>query len=230
MDSHQLIFVTPPILGAFIGYITNWLALKMLFRPYEPKYIFGIKVPFTPGLIPKRRKEIAEAIATTVEEHILPLEKLQKLFEESNYKERVNKRIELVIDELVEISVEDIKKTIKEGISIGKINIKGTLIVTAIDKLLDKSIEKLKKKLKADIYEKASTLIEEHLEEELPILLSQLNIRQMVIETFMEIDIKTLEDIVIGFSANQLRYITYTGAVLGFIIGLIQSIYIYFAQ
>ncbi len=81
----ELSIIIPPILGAFIGYITNWLAIKMLFRPFEEKYIFGFKVPFTPGLIPRRRKEIAESIATTVEEHILPAEKLKKLFEESDY-------------------------------------------------------------------------------------------------------------------------------------------------
>ncbi|NPA51290.1 MAG: DUF445 family protein, partial [Aquificae bacterium] len=81
-------FIIPPLLGAFIGYITNWLAIKMLFRPYEEKYLFGIKLPFTPGLIPKRRKEIAESIAKTIEEHILPAEKLKKIFEESNYKQR----------------------------------------------------------------------------------------------------------------------------------------------
>ncbi len=219
-------YFIPPILGAFIGYFTNWLALKMLFRPFEEKRIFGIRVPFTPGLIPKRRKEIAEAIAKTVEEHILPLEKMKKLFEESNYKERVHKRIELIIDEFVEMTVDDVRKTIKEGISIGKFNVKGTIIVTMIDKVLDKSINKMKEKVKRDIKTKASKLIEEHLEEELPILLSQLNIRDMVIDTFMELDIETLEEIVIGFSANQLRYITYTGAVLGFFIGAIESIYI----
>ncbi|NPA54524.1 MAG: DUF445 family protein [Aquificae bacterium] len=218
-------FFIPPILGAFIGYITNWLAIKMLFRPYEPKYILGIHIPFTPGLIPRRRKEIAEAIAKTIEEHILPQEKLIKLFEDSNYKQRLHKRVELVIDDLIESIIEDIRKTIKEGISLGKINIKGTLIITAVDKLLDKAIDNLKQKLKRKLIEKASDKIEKHIEEELPIMISQLKIREMVIETFMEIDIKTLEKIVLGFSEDQLKYITYIGAFLGFLIGIIQSIY-----
>ncbi len=220
---HWQLFL-PPILGAFIGYITNWLAIKMLFRPFEPKYIFGIKVPFTPGLIPKRRKEIAEAIAKTVEEHILPQEKLMKLFEDSKYKERLHKRIELVIDDLIESIVSDIRKTIKEGISLGKINIKGTIVLTAVDKLLDKAIDNLKEKLKKKLIEKASDKIEKHIEEELPIMIGQLKIREMVIETFMEIDIETLEKIVIGFSEDQLKHITYTGAILGFFIGVVQSI------
>jgi len=126
----ELSIIIPPILGAFIGYITNWLAIKMLFRPFEEKYIFGFKIPFTPGLIPRRRKEIAESIATTVEEHILPAEKLKKLFEESDYKSRIHKRVELVIDELIDSIIDDLKKTIKEGMSLGKINIRGALIRT----------------------------------------------------------------------------------------------------
>ncbi len=219
-------FFVPPVLGAFIGYITNWLAIKMLFRPYEPKYIFGFHIPFTPGLIPKRRKEIAEAIAKTVEEHILPQEKLIKLFEDSNYKNRLHKRVELVIDDLIDSIVEDIRRTIKDGISLGKINIKGAVILTAVDKLLDRAIDNLKQKLKKKLIEKASDKIEKHIEEELPILIGQLKVREMVMETFMEIDIQTLEKIVIGFSEDQLKHITYTGAILGFFIGIVQSIYI----
>jgi len=132
-----------------------------------------------------------------------------------------------VIDELIDTTIEDIKKAIREGISVGRFTIKGTIIVTAVDKVLDKAIEKVKEKLKKRIKEKATNIIEQHIEEELPIMLAQLNIRQMVIETFMEIDIETLEKIVVGFSENQLKHITYTGAILGALIGLIESIYIY---
>ena len=46
-------------IGALIGGITNHLAIKMLFRPHEAKYIGSWRVPFTPGLIPKRRDELA---------------------------------------------------------------------------------------------------------------------------------------------------------------------------
>jgi len=220
-------YFMPPLIGGFIGYITNWLAIKMLFRPFEEKRIFGVKVPFTPGLIPKRRREIALSIAKTVEEHILPQDKILKLFEESNSKQRLHKRVEMVIDDLIESIIEDVRKNIKEGISLGKISIKGTIVLTAIDKLLDKTIEGLKEKLKRKLIEKASDKIEKHIEEELPIIVKQLNIRDMVVETFMEIDIQTLEKIVIGFSEDQLKHITYTGAVLGFIIGVFQSVYMY---
>ncbi|MFD3158488.1 DUF445 family protein [Haloimpatiens sp. FM7330] len=57
--------------GAIIGYITNWLAIKMLFRPYNEKKIGGIKIPFTPGLIPKEKSRIAKSVGEAVGNHLL---------------------------------------------------------------------------------------------------------------------------------------------------------------
>ncbi|ARJ50106.1 DUF445 domain-containing protein [Staphylococcus lutrae] len=59
------------VIGAVIGGVTNMIAVKMLFHPFKPYYIFGKRVPFTPGLIPKRRGEIAEKIGQVVEDHLL---------------------------------------------------------------------------------------------------------------------------------------------------------------
>ena len=46
-------YIAGPLLGAVIGYCTNWLAVKMLFKPLEPIKVFGRTLPFTPGVIPK---------------------------------------------------------------------------------------------------------------------------------------------------------------------------------
>ena len=63
-----LTFLITPLMGGLIALSTNWLAIRMLFRPHTEKRLFGIKVPFTPGLIPKERaritKKLAEAIST----------------------------------------------------------------------------------------------------------------------------------------------------------------------
>ena len=223
MDIKLLII---PILGAFIGYITNWLAIKMLFRPFEEKRIFGIRIPFTPGLIPKEREKIAQNIAKTVKEHLLPEEKILKMLEESGYQERIKMRVKIIIDQLIDSASEDIKEIIKSGISIGKVNIKGFFIASALEKAVDKINEKIKEKLKRDLYEKTSDKVVKHIEEELPIMLSQIDIEKIVRDTFLEIDIENLEQIILGFSSQQLKYITYLGAVIGFIIGVLQDILI----
>ncbi|MCL2618342.1 MAG: DUF445 family protein [Defluviitaleaceae bacterium] len=60
-----------PVSGAVIGFFTNWIAIRMLFRPYAEKRLFGVRLPFTPGVIPTRRAELARKIGRSVGEHIL---------------------------------------------------------------------------------------------------------------------------------------------------------------
>ncbi|ALS79308.1 MULTISPECIES: DUF445 family protein [Planococcus] len=68
------------IVGALIGGVTNHLAIKMLFWPYEAKYIGKWRVPLTPGLIPKRRDELSRQLGRTVVEHLLTPETFKKRF------------------------------------------------------------------------------------------------------------------------------------------------------
>jgi uncharacterized membrane protein YheB (UPF0754 family) len=64
-------WVLPPVLGAIIGYVTNDIAIRMLFRPLEEWRILGIRVPLTPGIIPKQRLALAESIGRMVSEHLI---------------------------------------------------------------------------------------------------------------------------------------------------------------
>ena len=65
-------------MGAVIGYITNDLAIRMLFRPHQAKYIMGVHVPFTPGIIPKEKARMAGAIGKAVSENLMNREVLEK--------------------------------------------------------------------------------------------------------------------------------------------------------
>lgn len=67
-----------PLLGGLIGYITNDIAIRMLFRPHKAKYLFGIHIPFTPGIIPKEKGRIAEAIGGVISENLMNNEVLEK--------------------------------------------------------------------------------------------------------------------------------------------------------
>lgn len=64
-------FVLPPLLGAIIGYVTNALAIRMLFRPLTEKRILGVRVPLTPGIIPRQRHQLAHSIARMVSTRLL---------------------------------------------------------------------------------------------------------------------------------------------------------------
>ena len=60
-----------PIVGGVIGYATNYLAIKMLFRPHNAIYIGNMKIPFTPGLIPKEKATLARQMGEITEEYLL---------------------------------------------------------------------------------------------------------------------------------------------------------------
>ncbi|WP_191992008.1 DUF445 domain-containing protein [Bacillus aerolatus] len=77
------------LIGAAIGAITNAIAIRMLFRPYEPRYISKWKIPFTPGLIPKRRGELALQIGRTVEEHLLTPESIERKLSEPSFQQEM---------------------------------------------------------------------------------------------------------------------------------------------
>ncbi|GGE72975.1 DUF445 domain-containing protein [Priestia taiwanensis] len=76
-------------LGAAIGGYTNSLAIKMLFRPYEPKYIGKFRIPFTPGLIPRRRAELAEQMGKMVVDHLLTKDAIEAKLMQPALKEKI---------------------------------------------------------------------------------------------------------------------------------------------
>ncbi|APT46664.1 DUF445 domain-containing protein [Bacillus safensis] len=91
-------FIFMIVIGAVIGAATNHLAIKMLFRPYKPYYLFGKQLPFTPGLIPKRRDEVAKQVGVMVMEHLLTPEGIQKRFESSEVKQEILHTVHRYID------------------------------------------------------------------------------------------------------------------------------------
>lgn len=84
-----------PVIGAVIGYCTNYIAVKMLFKPHNAIMIGRFKLPFTPGVIPKRKNELAESIGNTVGNHLLTAEDLQNTLLSENIKNNV-------VDDLVQ--------------------------------------------------------------------------------------------------------------------------------
>ncbi|MGD1712535.1 DUF445 domain-containing protein [Hydrocoleum sp. CS-953] len=77
--SNIWLYFVPPIAGGIIGYFTNDIAIKMLFRPYRPYYIFRRKLPFTPGLIPANQERLAKRVADTIMGSLLTPSELQNL-------------------------------------------------------------------------------------------------------------------------------------------------------
>ena len=69
-----------PLIGTIIGFGTNYIAVKMLFRPYKPIKIGKFTMPFTPGVIPKRREKLAEALGRTISSNLFTNEDIKDIF------------------------------------------------------------------------------------------------------------------------------------------------------
>ncbi|MFW9260429.1 hypothetical protein A4S05_10560 [Nostoc sp. KVJ20] len=102
---HLWFYVAPPVLGGIIGYFTNDIAIKMLFRPYRAIYIAGRRVPFTPGLIPRNQERLAKNISNTIMGSLLTPQELQNLARRLLQTERV----QAAIIWLLRLAIEQIK-------------------------------------------------------------------------------------------------------------------------
>ncbi|WP_142332420.1 DUF445 domain-containing protein [Bacillus cereus] len=88
-------------LGAIIGGYTNHLAIKMLFRPHRPIYIGKFQVPFTPGLIPKRRDELAVQLGKMVVEHLLTPEGIGKKLTNEEFQKGLIHWAQVEVDKVI---------------------------------------------------------------------------------------------------------------------------------
>ncbi|MDR2184851.1 MAG: DUF445 family protein [Treponema sp.] len=82
-------WIIPPLAGALIGYVTNAIAIRMLFRPLKALRVFGLRLPFTPGILPRYRRRLAENIGAMVERELLTPEILSARFRREDVRERI---------------------------------------------------------------------------------------------------------------------------------------------
>lgn len=90
--------LVPPTVGALVGYFTNDLAVRMLFHPLEAKYIFGKKLPLTPGLVPAEQERLAERIADLIVDTLLTREDFQSLAQRLLTPERLDQAVNFSVD------------------------------------------------------------------------------------------------------------------------------------
>lgn len=77
------------LIGALIGGVTNAVAIRMLFRPHEARYVGKFRIPFTPGLIPKRKPELARQVGKIVDEHLLTPESIEQKLNEPEFRNEI---------------------------------------------------------------------------------------------------------------------------------------------
>ncbi|MBM9602826.1 DUF445 family protein [Desulfopila inferna] len=92
--SIYLPYIAPPLIGAFIGYLTNKVAIRMLFRPLKPWFLFGIRLPMTPGVIPSKRHQLAINIGEMVGSHLLTSREIGKALQSQSFQKHLGSLIQ----------------------------------------------------------------------------------------------------------------------------------------
>lgn len=105
----QMSYIIAPLLGGVIGYITNDIAIRMLFRPHKAKYIMGVHIPFTPGIIPKEKRRIADAIGGVISENLMNQEVLERYL----LSDEMIGKVRSSVEEFIETQKHN-KETVKE--------------------------------------------------------------------------------------------------------------------
>lgn len=188
------------IVGGLIGWITNILAIRLLFRPITP-----IKIPILNieilGLIPKRKNEIAANIGEVISNELLSMDDILEQALTNSNGENFNSYI-----------IDKIKNIINEKLNIIPIPFR-MMATPYIDDILNKEVPNAINEISNDLLSKAK---------------ENVNIQAIVEEKINELDLEQLEDIIIKVAKKELKHIEILGLVLGALIGVLQGILVTF--
>ncbi len=105
-------YLVSAAIGSVIGGGTNYFAIRMLFRPYRQLRILGVRVPFTPGVIPSRQEQLAESVAEAVSRHLVTPEELRKALESPEISASIH---EAILKNLQSIMTDPLEETVCAG-------------------------------------------------------------------------------------------------------------------
>ena len=192
--NYTLFFI--PLISAFIGWFTNWIAIKMLFHPREPKKILGITFH---GIFPKRQKQFAEKLGKLVSEELLSFEDIE---EKITNPENVKKLLPLM-----EVHIDNFLRN--------KLSAQMPMIGMFIG---DKTINQLKIVFMNELEILFPTIMKNYVSN----LQSELDLEKIIVTKVSAFSSDKLEQILNAIMSKEFRFVEIIGAVLGFIIGLLQ--------
>lgn len=185
-----------PVISGFIGWVTNWVAIKMLFHPREPKFIFGYNIQ---GIFPKRQEQFAQKLGKLVADELLSFSDIeQKITNPENLK-NILPQVETHIDHFLRVKLSDSMPVVSMFIG-------------------DKTIDKLK----SVFMEELEILFPKMMKEYATSPKSQLDLEKIVTEKVNAFSSDKLEDILYQVMAKEFRFVEILGGVLGFLIGILQ--------
>lgn len=187
-----------PVISGFIGWITNWVAIKMLFHPQKPTRILGITFH---GIFPKRQKQFAEKLGSLVSNELVSFSDIeQKITSPANLK-KIMPFVEEHVDVFLREKLGDQMPMLKMFIG-------------------DKIVDQMKEIFLKELEELFPVIMKNYMKN----LQSDLDLEAIVVKKVSEFSSDKLESILYQIMTKEFRFIEIIGAVLGFFIGLIQVV------
>ncbi len=201
MNLSHLSLLILPLITAFIGWLTNWVAIKMLFEPKQPKRLLGF-IPWQ-GLIPRRQTELAGQAADVIEREIM------------NHHIISSEIRKMDLTPYLEGSA---RRLVRDRIApkLKAIPLLGGLVnEETVAKMENLAVEEVTREA-MPVIEKIAIDFE-----------SSFNVKEIVEERITSFDLDKLEDIVMRVARREFRTIENLGAILGFVVGLVQLALLY---
>ncbi len=189
-----------PFLSAFIGWITNFLAIKMLFNPKEEKNILGLKIQ---GIFPKRQKAFALKLGALVANELLSLDDIQQKINSESNKALMLNTVSSKMDHFLDNKLKEAMPMM--AMLLGK-DTKAKVKTTLMQEF-EESLPEILKKVNENIQQ-------------------DLDVEKLVVEKVTNFSSDKLERILYDIMKKEFRFIEILGAVLGFIIGCLQVVLI----
>lgn len=185
-----------PVISAFIGWVTNWVAIKMLFHPRNPKRFLGITFQ---GIFPKRQQQFAEKLGKLVSNEFLSFTDIEEKISSPENLKKVMPLIEAHIDDFLRNKLSDEMPVISMFIGDKTIN----KMKAAFSKELEALFPKLMKQFVGNIK-------------------TELDLEHIVINKVSNFSSDKLEELLYQIMSKEFRFVELIGGVIGFIIGLLQ--------
>jgi uncharacterized membrane protein YheB (UPF0754 family) len=187
-----------PVISAFIGWFTNWIAIKMLFHPKKPIKILGITFI---GIFPKRQAQFAEKLGKLVSAELLSFDDIESKITNTDNIDQLMPQIDAHIDHFLRVKLADQMPVISMFIG-------------------DKTIQQMKSVFMTELKEIFPSIMKSYMGN----LKKDLDLEKIVIEKVKGFSSDKLEQILNDIMSREFRFVEIIGGVLGFIIGIIQVI------
>lgn len=185
-----------PLISAFIGWFTNWIAIKMLFHPKEPIKILGITFH---GIFPKGQQQFALKLGSVVANDLLHVDEIVDKIKDPKNLDSLKPFIDKHVDEFLKIKLTEKLPVISMFLGDSTLNKVKEGLIEEIDLLLPQVIEQFTTSLQ-----------------------QKLDIQSIVAEKVAQFSSDKLEQILVDIMKKEFKFVEILGGVLGFIIGIFQ--------